>query len=255
MKINLNYFNLLCCLSSILLIREICCLTLSPVWRPVIISQSVTTSGATVSAKNAIQCIQICLQSDGCQLICFDGENCELSKILVYPGHQANPSGGTKSCYTRMNVNLAVGSKWKEPPQDTGTGFELRTFENLKDGISINSVNDDCFVTVPMCSNTLYVIIDMKKAIPVRNISITSQPNIIASNIFQDISVFVGNNVVEEAMDQGNFDLFQLVGKTIPVQVIEETQSIVLDQPKYVRYVIFHKSGTNRLQLCEVEVS
>ena len=252
MKMSLNYFNLLC---YILFIREICCLTLSLVWRPVIISQSVTTSGTTVSAKNAIQCIQICLQSDGCQLSCFDGENCELSKILVYPGHQANPSGGTKSCYTRMNVNLAVGAEWKGPPQTADTRYESRTFENLKDGISINSTNDDCFYTDPMGSNSLYVMIDMKKIVPVRNISLTSQPNIIASSIFQDISVFVGNSVDEEAMDQGNFDLLQLVGKTIPVQVIGETQSIVLNQPKYVRYVIFHKSGTNRLQICEVEVS
>ena len=61
-----------------------------------------------------------------------------------------------------------------------------------------------------MGSNSLYVMIDMKKVVPVRNISLTSQPNIIASSIFQDILVFVGNSVNEEAMDQGNFDLLRL---------------------------------------------
>ena len=138
-----------------------------------------------------------------------------------------------------MNVNSAVGTEWKGSPQSTGLEFESRNFENLKDGISINSTDGDCFYTDLMGSTTLYVMIDMKNVVPVRNISLTSQPNITKSILFQDILVSVQNSVDEEAMDQGNFDLLRLVGKTIPVQVIGETQSIVLDQPKYVRYVIF----------------
>ena len=121
-------------LTGFLLYQEVCTVSLSAVWRPVFIPQSVSTSGSTVSAKNATQCIQSSLESDGCPLSCFDGENyCELSKIFVHPGS----SGGTRSCYTRLKINYAIGANWKGPPQSNNTILNRRTFENLKDGITV----------------------------------------------------------------------------------------------------------------------
>ena len=238
---------------TILFYQEICSLSLSPVWRPVLISQSVPTNSITSSAKNVIQCIQICLQTDGCQLSCFDGENCESSKILVYSGHQVSSTGGTKSCYTRLGINFAVGAEMKGPP--TSTVYSTRKIENIMDGIYISNPGLDCYITKEM-SNVLYVLIDLIKVRPVRNISLLSQPS--PSSIhkfFGDILIFTGNEIDEEAMDNGDFSLLELVGVTKPVIDSPERQSFGLVEPKFVRYVILQKTVFLLFQICDIEIS
>ena len=237
---------------AILFYQEICSLSLSPVWRPVLISQSVPTNSITASAKNAIQCIQICLRTDGCQLSCYDGGNCESSKILLYSGHQASSSGGTKSCYTRLGINFAVGSEMKGPP--TSTEYSTATIENIMDGIYVSNAGLDCYATVET-SNVLYVLIDLTKVVPVRNISLLSQPNPTYIHKFHDISIFTGNEIDEEAMDNGDFSLLELVGMTKPVKNTPERQSFGLAEPKFVRYVILQKNVFLKLQICEIEIS
>ena len=233
-------------LTGLLLYQEVWSVSLTAVWRPVFIPQSVPTSGSIVSAKNAIQCIQNCLESDGCLLSCFDGENCELSKIFVDPGS----SGGTRSCYTRLKINYAIGANWKGPPHSDNR----RILDNLKDGITVFDMNEDCFISDQL-SIPLYVMIDMKREKLVNNISLTSQPNKIASHLFQDIEIFVGNSIDEKAMDEGNFDLLELIGITKSVQVVGETQIFVLDLPKSVQYVVLHKTGYIKLQVCDIIIS
>ena len=177
-------------------------------------------------------------------------------KILFYPEHQASSSSGTKSCYTRLNCNFAVGAEMKGPPQSTVDKYSARVFENLKDGISIISTWFDCFLTNEMPNTySVYVMIDMQNVMPVRNISLVSQSNGIVTSLFQDILIFVGNYVDEQAMDEKNFDLLELVGKTKPVQVVGERQSFVFDPPKFVRYVVLHKTVHNRIQICDIEIS
>ena len=229
-------------LTGFLLNQEVCTVSLSAVWRPVFIPQSVSTSGSTVSAKNSTQCIQSCLESDGCLLSCFDGEHCEFFQIFVHPGS----SGGTRSCYTRLKINYAIGANLKGPPQSNNTILNRRTFENLKDGITVFDVNEDCFITDSM-EIPIYVMIGMKKERLVKNISLISQSN--------QIEIFVGNSIDENAMDEGNFDLLELIGIIKPVQVVGESQIFVLDQPKSVQYVVLHKTLTNRLQVCDVIIS
>ena len=236
----------------ILSYQEICSLPLSPVWRPVLISQSVPTNSITVSAKNAIQCIQICLQTDGCQLSCFDGGNCESSKILVYSGHQASSTGSTKSCYTRLGINFAVGAEMKGPP--TSVRFPTRTIENIRDGIYIFNADLDCYL-IDQTSNVLYVIIDLTKVVPVRNISLMSQPGFNSIRQFHDILIFTGTEIDEDAMDNGDFSLLELVGVTKPVIDSPERQSFAVAKPKFVRYVILQKTVYPRIQICDVEIS
>ena len=144
----------------------------------------------------------------------------------------------------------------KGPPQSTQDKYSSRVFENLKDGISIISTGFDCFLT-DVLPNTysVYVMIDMQNVLPVRNISLVSQSNSVIPSLFQDILIFVGNYVDEEAMAEKNFDLLELVGKTKPVQVVGERQSFVFDPPKFARYVVFHKTVYNRIQICDIEIS
>ena len=232
--------------------RDICSLSPFPVWRPVFISQTVETSDTTVSAKNVMQCIQICLRSDGCQLSCFDGENCELSEILVYPKHTVSSSDRSKSCYTRLRINFAVGAEIKGPP--TTEFHETKHIENIVDDMNIFSMAQDCYKSIDT-DYPLYVMIDLKTVVPVRNITLFSQFNMIASYLFQDVLVFVGNDVDEDAMGEGNFDLMELVGITKPVKILSERQSFAFDQIKFVRYVVLQKTVNMQIQICGLEIN
>ncbi|XP_045117462.1 uncharacterized protein LOC123508086 [Portunus trituberculatus] len=192
------------------------------------------------------RCSGACTMHEWCQLWCSNSPLiCTLYSALVMPTYRDASPDDSLVCYTRRPMDLATGAK-----PFMGTMHEDSNVSTLVDGI-YDMQQENCFKTKKANGHRWFVL-DLGEKRSFSHVRLRAQNNRIASKMFSEVEVRIGNERVQFPDDFFSYTFFgKFIGPAYANQEIDLTTS----SPVQARFISVQRFVSRQhFQVCHVEV-